>query len=142
MQPELLLTLPIVVLAAYAGYTDLKRREIDDWVPIFIALYGTIMQLLYFNRLPEAIFCAIVVFSMLFVVYLASKGGLGGGDVKLLTSLAFFFGFNSFAVVMIACVIAAAYGIIQAIATRQGLKTESPFAPAVFLSVFLAAIFL
>jgi prepilin signal peptidase PulO-like enzyme (type II secretory pathway) len=79
---------------------------------------------------------------MLFVVYLASKGGLGGGDVKLLTSLAFFFGFNSFAVVMIACVIAAAYGIIQAIATRQGLKTESPFAPAVFLSVFVAVVFL
>jgi Type IV leader peptidase family. len=142
MSVQLMLALPVTGLAGYAAFTDLKRREIDDWVPISIAIYSTAAQLLYFHRLPEALICAAVVFAVLFVVYAASKGGFGGGDVKLLTSLALFFGIDSFAVVITACIIAAVYGLIQAIITRRGLKTESPFAPAVFLSVFLTTIFL
>jgi Flp pilus assembly protein protease CpaA len=139
---HIILALPVIALSGYAAFTDLKRREIDHWVPIAIAIYGTLYQLLYARRLPEALICTAAVFAILFAVFAVSNGGFGGGDVKLLTSLALFYGSNIFVVVFASCIIGAIYGIIQTIITKRGLKTESPFAPAVFLSVFLAAIFL
>lgn len=132
---HILLMLPIIILSGYAAATDLKRREIDHWVPVTVAVYGTVYQLLYAHRLPEALICTAAVFAVLFAVFAVSNGGFGGGDVKLLTSLALFYGSNIFVVVFASCIIGAIYGIIQAIVTRRGLKTESPFAPAVFLSI-------
>jgi Flp pilus assembly protein protease CpaA len=129
--------LPIIGLTGYAAYTDLKRREIDHWVVISIAIYGLIIQLLRFHKLIDALISATIIFIIVFTVYVLSKGGFGGGDVKLLTALTLFFATHSFAVVALACIIATVYGIIRAVITGQGLKTQLPFAPAIFLSVLI-----
>lgn len=83
------LSLPVVVLTAYAAWTDYKRKEIDNWVPAAVLTYGIILNA-FLNpaRFIESIMYMLTAFAILFAIYIITNGQLGGGDVKLLTALA------------------------------------------------------
>lgn len=100
---SILWDLPVILLTGYAAWTDYQRQEIDNWVPLLVLVYGVIINIFLFPlRFKESIIYMLVVFAILFTIYIATKGGLGGGDVKLLTALAFFYGNISIAVLLIA----------------------------------------
>jgi leader peptidase (prepilin peptidase)/N-methyltransferase len=64
-------------LLIYAAYTDIKRREIDDWVSISIiitSLIGTD------SSLSGAVITALPFFISAFF----KSGSIGGGDIKLM----------------------------------------------------------
>ncbi|MCM8901752.1 A24 family peptidase [Caldicoprobacter algeriensis] len=137
---QFLISLPIVGATAYTAYTDLKRREIDHWPVLAISLYGIAYRLLT-SGIIEALVSAAVTFTILYAVYVVSKGRLGGGDVKLLTALSIFFGWHSPLLVFVSCIIAIVYILVQGVATHQNpFKIQSPFAPSIFLATVLLSV--
>lgn len=89
----LLAALAIALL--HACYTDIKRREIEDWLNAGIALSAPLFWWAsgydFWPDLGWQIAVAAGVF-MLFTAMFAI-GAMGGGDVKLLTALALWFPF-------------------------------------------------
>jgi len=137
---QLLISLPIIGATAYAAYTDLKRREIDNWVVLAISLYGIIYRI-FTGGILDAVIAAAVIFIILYAVYVISKGKFGGGDVKLLSALSLFLGWRSPMLVFCSCLIGIVYTLVQSIATKQNpFKIETPFAPSIFLATALFAV--
>ncbi|MBP2070811.1 prepilin peptidase [Thermoanaerobacterium butyriciformans] len=132
------LSMPVVLLTAYAAYTDIKRKQIDDWVSIVIVVYGfTINSILDRPKLIESLFYAFAIFISLYLIYLITNGSIGGGDVKLLTALTFYFADKIIILLFLASVIGLVYGLIKGIKEKTYLKTETIFAPSIFAATVL-----
>ena len=79
----------LAIALVIAAYTDLRRREIDNWLTLAIALGAPLYWYVNdFNWLDMSLQVAIsaVTFAVVFVLF--AIGQMGGGDVKLLTALA------------------------------------------------------
>jgi prepilin peptidase CpaA len=73
----------------YAAFTDLRRRQIENWLNAAIALGAPLFWYANGLTLEQAgwqVALAIVTFAGLSVIFFLR--GMGGGDVKLLTALA------------------------------------------------------
>lgn len=135
------LYIPVIMLTAYAAWTDYKRKEIDNWIPAAVLTYGIILNaLLNPARFTESIVYMLVTFTMLFAVYIITNGKLGGGDVKLLSALAFFFGSTIMVLLFIAGTTATVYGIFKGIKNKTYFRTETIFAPSIFIAAVLTLI--
>jgi len=140
---SIVLSLPVLVLTAYAAWTDYKRKEIDNWVPAAILTYGIILNA-FLNPagFTESIMYMLTAFAILFTIYIITNGKLGGGDVKLLTALAFFFGNNIIFLLFVAGMIVTVYGTLKGIKDKTYLKTETIFGPSIFIATVLTSILL
>ncbi|SFE01347.1 Type IV leader peptidase family protein [Thermoanaerobacter thermohydrosulfuricus] len=136
-----ILSLPVIVLTACAVWTDYKRKEIDNWVPAAVLTYGIILNA-FLNpaRFIESIMYMLTAFAILFAIYIITNGQLGGGDVKLLTALAFFFGSSIMVLLLIAGITATTYGVFKGIKNRTYFRTETIFAPFIFIAAVLTSI--
>lgn len=86
-QYALLAALAIALLVA--AVTDLRRREIDNWLNIAIALGAPLFWLASgFGMLEIGFQLGIAVLTFVVMLVLFATGQMGGGDVKLLTALA------------------------------------------------------
>ena len=83
----LLIALAIALLLA--AFTDLRRREIDNWLNAAIALGAPLFWFASGLTLPEVGYqFAIAGVTFVVLAGLFALGAMGGGDVKLLTALA------------------------------------------------------
>jgi Flp pilus assembly protein protease CpaA len=129
--------IPVLLLTAYAAYTDIKRREIDDWVSVAILVYSILVDLILRREtFILSFFCAFTIFISLYLVYLIAKS-IGGGDVKLLTALAFYFSDKIVILLLLASVIGLLCVLIKGIKEKTYLKVEIAFAPAIFAATIL-----
>lgn len=86
-QYALLIALAIGLLLA--AYTDLRRREIDNWLNAAIALGAPLFWIASGLTWPEIGYqLAIALATFAVLAGLFALGAMGGGDVKLLTALA------------------------------------------------------
>ncbi len=86
----LLATLAIALLVA--AFTDLRRRQIDNWLTIAIAIAAPLYWLSSGISLADAGFrllAALITFALLAALF--AMRAMGGGDVKLLAALALWF---------------------------------------------------
>jgi Flp pilus assembly protein protease CpaA len=140
---SIIFSLPVLALTAYAAWTDYKRKEIDNWIPAVVLTYGIILNIfIYPTRFTESITYTLTVFAILFTIYIITAGKLGGGDIKLLTALAFFFGSNIMFLLFVAGLTAGIYGILKGIKDKTYLKTETIFGPSIFIATVLTSILL
>lgn len=138
---SIVLSFPVTALTACAAWTDYKRKEIDNWIPAAVLSYGIILNaLLSPTRFIESIVYMLTTFAILFTIYIITNGKLGGGDVKLLTALAFFFGSSIMVLLLIAGITATAYGVFKGIKDRTYFRTETIFAPSIFVAAVLTSI--
>jgi len=140
---SIILSFLVIVLTAYAAWTDYKRKEIDNWIPAAILTYGIILNA-FLNPagFTESIMYMLTAFAILFTIYIITNGKLGGGDVKLLTALAFFFGNNIIFLLFVTGMIITVYGILKGIKNKTYLKTETIFGPSIFIATVLTSILL
>jgi prepilin peptidase CpaA len=80
----------LAIALAIAAITDLQRRQIDNWLNAAIALsaplYWWASGLVLWPDLAAQVGVALAVFILFAAVF--ARGGMGGGDVKLLAALA------------------------------------------------------
>jgi Flp pilus assembly protein protease CpaA len=130
----MVLNIPVLLLVAYAAWTDIKRKEIDDWVSVAILSYGILLDgILYRERFAESFVFMILIFAVLITIYYITPQSLGGGDIKIFTALAFVYGHNIIPLIFISSLVNLIYGLIKGIKEKTYLKTETVFAPAIFI---------
>lgn len=133
-QPDLLL----FVTAALLGYlllvitfTDLEHRIIPDEVSFVGALAGFIMSFFLATISPLQSLLGIVVGGgSLLIVAVVSRGGMGGGDVKMMAMVGSFLGWQG---ALGTIFVGAVLGSVGGLMGRKGMKDAIPFGP------FLAA---
>lgn len=82
---------------------------------------------------------AIVGFGILLLVAMVSKGGMGGGDIKLFFVIGVVLGTVSTLVTLfLASVIGTVVGIITLKISKQGRKTPIPFGPSIAIAAIIS----
>jgi Flp pilus assembly protein protease CpaA len=126
--------IPVLLLVAYAAWTDIKRKEIDDWVSVAILVYGILLDgILYRERFTESFIFMILIFAVLITIFYITPQSLGGGDIKIFTALAFVYGHNIIPLIFISSMVNLIYGLIKGIKEKTYLKTQTVFAPAILI---------
>lgn len=75
-----------IILLLYVATIDVATRLIRNELCLALALLGIASQLPNSMQVAESLVAAAILFLLLFVLY--TRGGIGGGDVKLLTASA------------------------------------------------------
>lgn len=121
--------IPVAVLLFYLSYLDLKKREVPDFAVLTLFIYS----LFTCKDFKENFLMAVIVFILLLIPSIIFEGSIGGGDIKLLTTLAFFMGkdFSALALPMFVLLVGTLiYGLIKG----KGIKYSVPLVPYVFVS--------
>jgi leader peptidase (prepilin peptidase)/N-methyltransferase len=128
--------IPVLILLAVLSVIDIRRREVPDIAVLAVCLYGLIAG----PGIRPGLSAAAPVFVTGLFIAVITDGGLGGGDIKLLTSLAFFLGkdFLLFAWFLAPILIVA---LVYALITKKGLRFSVPLVPFIFAAFLCTAAF-
>lgn len=121
----LLAALAIALLIA--ALTDLRRREINNWLTLSIAIAAPLWWLaMGFGPMDIAFQIGLAVVTFVIACLLFATGQMGGGDVKLLGALALWFPLASFLdLVMLMALIGGGASIAMAAFNMQRRPGES-----------------
>jgi Flp pilus assembly protein protease CpaA len=126
-----------ILLLIIAAWTDLKEGYIPDSVSILIFLLSFYSLFIRSGpglllRIEGAVLCG----GLLEGIRLISRGGIGMGDVKLMTACGFFLGITTGAVSLVfAYILAGMFCLPLLIFKKASLKTRLPMAPFFTVSI-------
>jgi prepilin peptidase CpaA len=75
-----------LLLLVYVAIIDIATRSIRNEICLTLALLGIVAQFASPMQVVESLVAATILFLLLLVIY--QRGGIGGGDVKLMVALA------------------------------------------------------
>ncbi len=111
-------------------------------VPNAITYPGVVLGLLLAipqGRVLDATLSAVGAGAAFLLIAILSRGGMGGGDVKLSAMMGAFLGWPAIAVaVMLAFLLGASAGVLVLVLRREGRKTPIPFGPALAVGGLVA----
>lgn len=129
-----------ILLLAIAGYYDIRKRIIPDWITIPGAILGIGLGLLKIElTLIQSISGAVagsgfLLFLGLIFSRILKKEAIGGGDIKLCALIGSFIGFiKVFEIIFISSLIAVIWTVGAAIIKKWPLEKEIPY--GFFLSI-------
>ncbi len=140
---ELLLACSLVLLCAIIVVSDLLYFIISDKVLIVFFVWFLVLQVIFeYRGWLDAVAGSLLGFLFLLLLAILSKGGIGGGDIKLMGVLGLVLGFQgAFNTMMIASIIGLIVGIIGMLMKKYTRKTAIPFGPYLALGALIAFFF-
>ncbi|MGQ5711743.1 prepilin peptidase [Desulforudis sp. DRI-14] len=125
-----------------ATFIDLDHRIIPDLLIVFALTAGIPLAVLQGPEvLKDGLFGSVLGGGALLIVALLSRGGMGGGDVKLAFVIGWYLGWQKAVLALaLAFVLGAALGVLWALRTKKNLKTAIPFGPFLSLGAMLAVL--
>jgi len=131
--PELAIALLFVSLLVIITVSDIAYMLIPDKVLLpFAAILLVLRLVIPLDSWWDSLLGAVVGFSVLLLISIISKGGMGGGDIKLFFAIGLVVGtMGTLMTLFFASLIGAVAGIIQLRITKQGRKTPIPFGPSI-----------
>ncbi len=129
----------IVSLLMIIFVSDLNFMLIPDKILLFFAP----MLILYRLWNPtdpwwDAWIGSVIGFGLLFIIAIISKGGMGGGDIKLFALLGLFFGWKGiFLILFFASLFGSVVGILLLILKKVKRKQHIPFGPFIVLAALV-----
>ncbi|MDM5318230.1 A24 family peptidase [Fictibacillus sp. b24] len=140
---ELLLACSLVLLCAIITVSDLLYFIISDKVLIVFFVWFLALQVIFeYRGWVDAVAGSLLGFLFLLLLAILSKGGMGGGDIKLMGVLGLVLGFQGgFYTLMIASVIGLIIGVIGLIMKKYTRKTAIPFGPYLALGALITFYF-
>ena len=134
MEKELVLIGLTISYLFIASVSDIKRKQVDDWISLGIAVIGLI------GFRPENLWCIFPAAIMLIVAYLTG-GRPGGADIKLFAALTLSCGlWKSMLILFIAQLTnLVAFGIYHLICKmrKRAPELSMPFVPFITLGYLL-----
>lgn len=121
----------LLIILSVITYTDLKRQEIDD-EPIILGLgFIVLFSLSGLNDVSvKSSIAGFLLGGLIFTVL--AFWGMGGGDIKLMAMLGFFFGWKSTVLVMfLSFLVGAVMGIFYMLFKKVTFRDHMPFGPAI-----------
>ena len=132
-----------ILLLIIAAWTDLKEGYIPDSVSILIFLLSFYSLFIRSGpglllRIEGAVLCG----GLLEGIRLISRGGIGMGDVKLMTACGFYLGIvPGIFVLMLSYMLAGLYCLPVLLLEKASLKTRIPMAPFFAAAMILMLFF-
>lgn len=140
--PNLLRLVLLGTLLTAAAYIDALSHKIPNWIVLCTAAVFAGCTVLDFvlsgtDAVPMAlnsVLAAAVFFVVFFLVRLASRGGVGYGDVKMITAAALILGiYGTFSFLLVSHVLAAVAAIALLVSKKATRKDGLPFGPFFYL---------
>ncbi|MEZ0480590.1 A24 family peptidase [Planococcus sp. SSTMD024] len=137
--PELIVGLLFVSMLVIITVSDIAYMLIPDKVLLpFAAVLLVLRFVIPLDPWWDSLIGAAVGFSVLLLIATLSKGGMGGGDIKLFFVIGLVLGTaGTLLTLFFASFIGAVAGIILLRVRKQGRKTPIPFGPSIALSAVL-----
>ncbi|MCQ2488439.1 MAG: A24 family peptidase [Clostridia bacterium] len=136
MTEKIIMLIILILVLISPTIEDIKERQIRN-IYFFLIFCIRGVYLCYAQDEKEIVssFVSFVAAGLIFVVcYFITHDGIGGGDIKLLVSIAFYLGFELFLRDLFLISIASVLFSIFLLATKQATKkTELPFVPFILL---------
>lgn len=129
----------LIVVLSVAAVKDYKTKTISDKLILINLAGGIIFCLLNTDSNFIGIFInTVILFLMLLFIHFITKGQLGMGDVKLITTMGLYFNILTMSIVLFYSTVAAAIvGIGLILLKKADKKTELPFVPFILVGVLL-----
>lgn len=118
---------------------DYDHKIIPDAINL-ILLLGGIPLLAYqsLGILINGVMGALVGFGLLFLIALLSKGGMGGGDIKLAGVLGLYLGWPQILITLfLSFIIGSVVGLMWVVLKKQSLKSVLPFGPFLCIATLI-----
>lgn len=140
--PNLLRLVLLGTLLIAAAYIDALSHKIPNWIVLCTAAVFAGCTVLDFvlsgtDAVPMAlnsVLAAAVFFVVFFLVRLASRGGVGYGDIKMITAAALILGiYGTFSFLLVSHVLAAVAAIALLVSKKATRKDGLPFGPFFYL---------
>lgn len=124
-----MLTIIFIFCLLYHTYTDMKSILLYDKVTLLLAAAG-VVRAFFEQQLLEALCGAGVLLVIMLLLYFASRGGMGEGDVKLAPALGIWLGLEQgLLCLLLAFVSGGIVGTLLLLCRRGKLKQAIPFGP-------------
>ena len=137
---ELVVAILFVSLLVIITVSDIAYMLIPNKVllPFAIVLIG-LRLIIPLEPWWDSFLGAIVGFGVLFLIAVVSKGGMGGGDIKLFFVIGLVLGTtNTLVTLFLAAFIGSIVGLIVLKRTGQGRKTPIPFGPSIAVAAVIS----
>lgn len=138
-QLELIIAILFISLLVIITVSDIAYMLIPNKILLFFApllIIGRIVTPL--EPWWDSIMGAFVGFVILLIIAIISKGGMGGGDIKLFFVIGIVLGtINTLLTLFVASVIGMITGVIILKLRGQGRKTPIPFGPSIALAAII-----
>ena len=140
--PNLLRLVLLGTLLTAVAYIDALSHKIPNWIVLCTAAVFAGCTVLDFvlsgtDAVPMAlnsVLAAAVFFVVFFLVRLASRGGVGYGDIKMITAAALILGiYGTFSFLLVSHVLAAVAAIALLVSKKATRKDGLPFGPFFYL---------
>lgn len=143
LDPELILALLLISLLIIITVTDFRYMLIPNQILFFFfPLFITLRIILPLDPWYNAILGSIVGFILIALIILASRGGMGAGDMKLFAVIGVVLGLGkTLLTLFIASVIGLNTGFILILAGRLKRKQAIPFGPYIAVAALLSYYF-
>lgn len=144
--PNLLRLVLLGTLLTAAAYIDALSHKIPNWIVLCTAAVFAGCTVLDFvlsgtDAVPMAlnsVLAAAVFFVVFFLVRLASRGGVGYGDIKMITAAALILGiYGTFSFLLVSHVLAAVAAIVLLVSKKATRKDGLPFGPFFYLGYLI-----
>lgn len=129
-----------IILLIIIAYIDFKKHIISDKFNIAIGVLGIINVIYDIENLKIYLISTCLVFIFFLILAITTKGGIGGGDIKLFTALSLIFGTNILTVITITFTVATIFSMLKLFLKQMSVKENVPLAPFVCLSVIMVVI--
>lgn len=137
---ELVVALLFISLLVIITVSDIAYMLIPDKILLFFLIPLIILRV--FEPLSpwwDSIVGAVVGFGVLFLIAVVSKGGMGGGDIKLFFLIGLVLGWiPTLLTLFLASIIGTVIGIITLRRSKQGRKTPIPFGPSIAIAAIMS----
>lgn len=130
----LFMSLLVIITVADIAYMLIPNKVL---LPFAIVLFGA---RLFISLEPwwDSLLGALVGFGVLYLIAVVSKGGMGGGDIKLFFVLGLVLGtINTLVTLFLAALIGSIVGIILLKKSGKGRKTPIPFGPSIAIAAII-----
>ena len=122
---------------------DYKTQIIPDGLVGVIAVSGALYNLLYAPQgIMDMLFGGAAGFAVMLLIFLISRGGMGGGDVKLSAAVGLWLGMEGTLLFLLLAFIMG--GIISMMLLVSGVKSKGdaiPFGPFLCLAAFVTVLY-
>lgn len=136
---ELIVAILFISMLVIITVSDLAYMLIPDKVLLFFGALLLIARVLSpLEPWWDSLIGAIGGFGLLLLIAILSKGGMGGGDIKLFFVIGLVLGtIPTLLTLFLAAFIGAIVGVIQLRRKKQGRKTPVPFGPSIALAAII-----
>lgn len=136
----------LLIFGYIASWSDFKEKRVSNklvWLMLVVWLILLTPQLFYHTEMALAAalngVLGFVTAGLLFLlVYLVSRKGLGGGDVKLMAVSGLYLGINGvFPTILWGAILASITGLILIAAKKIGRRDTIPLVPFIYIGMLL-----